>query len=272
MAYIKSKKGQNWLFPPNIEDLIPEDHICFFVEDFVESLDYDNFDMIYDGAGHPAYHLRVLMKILIYGMLSNSRSSRKLAKATRENIIFMYLAEKINPDFRTISRFRKNNLDFVKLAFKKTVEVAVKNNLTDLSFISIDGSTFKANAGSKRYFDKKGIDKLAEAIEKMIEDDIALDELEDQLFEDKEKGLTNINKKDIRKIVREYNSSKDKEKVRKNVENARNELEKHSLKKVSVSDPEARAMQTKKRFSELSYNAQLSVSKDQMMFAKINMM
>ncbi|MFH1439487.1 MAG: hypothetical protein ABIG89_02910 [Candidatus Woesearchaeota archaeon] len=37
--------------------------------------------------------------------------------------------------------------------FKKTVELAAENNIIDLSFISIDGSTFKANAGSKRYFD-----------------------------------------------------------------------------------------------------------------------
>ena len=39
------------------------------------------------------------------------------------------------------------------------------------------------------------------------------------------------------------------------------------MKKVSVSDPESRAMQTKKRFSELSYNAQLSVSKNQIIIA-----
>jgi transposase len=39
------------------------------------------------------------------------------------------------------------------------------------------------------------------------------------------------------------------------------------LKKVSISDPEARAMQTKKRFSELSYNTQISVSKNQIILA-----
>ena len=49
--------------------MIPEDHVCFLVEYFVEKLDYKNFDMIYAGAGHPAYHPRILMKILVYGML-----------------------------------------------------------------------------------------------------------------------------------------------------------------------------------------------------------
>ena len=180
----------------------------------------------------------------------------------------MYLAEKVHPNFRTISRFRKDNADFVKSAFKKTVDIAVKNELTDLSFISIDGSTFKAYAGSKRYFDKKGLDKLDKAIDKMIQDDIALDELEDELFGDNANdGLTGMERKDIKKIVREYNKSKDKKKIKKNIKKAKNELEKYSLKKVSVSDPGCRAMMTKKKFSELSYNAQLTTDKNQIIIA-----
>jgi len=268
MAYIASNKNQNWLIPLNIKEMIPKDHICFLVENFVESLDFTKFDMIYEGAGHPAYHPRIIMKVLIYGMLCKTRSSRKLAKATIENFVFMYLAEKVNPDFRTINRFRAENSEFVKNSFKKTVEMATKNKLIDLSFISIDGSTLKAYAGSKRYFDKKGLYKLDKAIDKMIEEDIALDKLEDELFGDNANdGLTGIDRRDMKKIVREFNKSKDKKKIKKNIKKAKNELEKYSLKKVSISDPEARAMQTKKRYSELSYNAQLSVSRNQIILA-----
>ena len=72
--------------------------------------------MIYEGAGHPAYHPRIIMKIIIQGMLSKERSSRRLASACRENFVFMYLAEKVQPNFRTIARFRKNNSSFVKEA------------------------------------------------------------------------------------------------------------------------------------------------------------
>ena len=269
MAYIQSNKNQNWLLPLNIKDMIPKNHICFLVENFVESLDFTKFDLIYDGAGHPAYHPRIIMKILTYGMLCKTRSSRKLAKATIENFVFMYLSEKVNPDFRTINRFRQNNPKFVKKAFQKTIGLAVKNKIVDLSFISIDGSTFKANAGSKRYFDKKGLDKLGKAIEKMIEEDIALDKLEDELYgkDNANDGLTGIDRRDIKRIVREFNQSEDKKKIKKNIKKAKNELEKYSLKKVSISDPESRAMQTKKRFSELSYNTQLSVSKNQIIVA-----
>jgi len=268
MAYIPSNKNQNWLLPLSIKDLIPKQHICFLVENFVESLDFSKFDMIYEGAGHPAYHPRIIMKILTYGMLCKVRSSRKLAKACIENFIFMYLAEKVNPNFRTVNRFRKDNPEFVKNSFKETVKMASKNKLIDLSFISIDGSTLKAYAGSKRYFDKKALDKLDKAIDKMIQDDIALDELEDELFGDNANdGLTGIDRRDMRRIVRDYNKSKDKKKIKKKIKKAKGELDKYLLKKVSISDSEARAMQTKKRFSELSYNTQLSVSKNQIIVA-----
>ncbi|MFH1327815.1 MAG: IS1182 family transposase [Candidatus Bathyarchaeota archaeon] len=267
MAYIKTSKEQNWLLPPSIRELIPKDHICFLVENYVDELDFSNFDLIYEGAGHPAYHPRIIMKILIYGMLCKTRSSRRLAKATRENFVFMYLAEKVNPDFRTINRFRMEHPEFVKDAFKKTVEIAAKHDLADLSFISIDGSMLKAYAGRKRYFDKNSLDKLDKAIEKMIEEDIALDELEDQLFDDREDGLTGVDRRDLKRIVREYREAEDKHKIKKDIKRAKNELEKYSLEKVSLSDPECRMMQSKKKFAELSYNVQLSTSKNQLLLA-----
>ena len=232
MAYIASNKNQNWLLPLSIKDMIPEDHICFLVEEFAESLDYSNFDMIYDGAGHPAYHPKIIMKILNMGMLLKVRSSRKLSRACRENFVFMYLAEKVCPDFRTIARFRKDNPEFVKDAFKKTVELASENNLADLSFISIDGSMLKANASKKKYFDNKNLDKLDKAIDKMVEEDIKIDELEEELFGDNEEGLTGIDKRDLRRIVRDHRKSENKKKIKKNLKKAKGELEKYCLKKV----------------------------------------
>jgi hypothetical protein len=109
--------------------------------------------------------------------------------------------------------------------------VAVKNKLVDLSFISIDGSTLKAYAGSKLYVDKKVLDKLDKAIDKMVEDDIALDELEDELYGDNANdGLTGIDRRDMKKIVREFNKSNDKKKIKKNIKKAKGELEKYFLK------------------------------------------
>jgi transposase len=267
MAYIASNKNQNWLIPPSIKEIIPKRHICFFVEEFVESLNFSNFDMIYAGAGHPAYHPRILMKTIIMGMLSRIRSSRKLASATRESFIFMYLAEKVNPDFRTMARFRKNNAIFIKDTFKQTVKLASDYKIIDLSFIGIDGSKMKAYASKKQYFNKEMLDKLDKAVDKMIEDDIALDELEEQIFGDKEENLTGMDERDLRKVVHDNFKNKGKQKFKEKIARAREELEQNNLKKVSLSDPESRVMQHAKRYSEPAYNTQFSVSKNQIIVA-----
>ena len=65
MVYIHSFKEQSWLLPPSIEYLIPEDHICILVENLIESLDFSSFDIRYNGLGHPAYHPRILLKLLV---------------------------------------------------------------------------------------------------------------------------------------------------------------------------------------------------------------
>ena len=267
MAYINSYKGQNWLIPHSIKDMIPKGHICFFVEEFVESLNYSTFDMIYAGAGHPAYHPRILMKTIIMGMLSRIRSSRKLASAARESFILMYLAEKVNPDFRTIARFRKDNAAFIKETFKQTVKLASDHKIIDLGFIGIDGSKMKAYASKKQYFDKGMLDKLDKAVDKMLEEDIALDDLEEQIFGDKEEGLTGMDERDLRKVVRDNFKNKDKAKMKQKIAKAKQELEQNNLEKVSLSDPESRVMQHAKRYSEPAYNTQFSVTKNQIIVA-----
>jgi len=260
MAYISSNKDQNWLLPLSIKDMIPKDHICFLVEDFVESLDFSNFDMIYEGAGRPAYHPRIIMKILLQGMLSKERSSRKLACACRENIVFMYLGEKVHPNFRTIARFRKDNASFIKEAFTKTIELASSHNLIDLSLICIDGTTIKANASKKRTIKKEAFNILDKAIERMIEKDIELDELEAKIYGNTEENLTDMDQKDMKRIVEEYKKQKDKNKIKEKLKKVKKEIEHDpAQKKISLTDPESRIMTNKKRNVEPSYNAQFSV-------------
>ncbi len=69
MVFIKSSKNQVWTLPPDIRDLIPPDHICYLVESFVDEIDFSEFEFRYVGSGHPAYHPRIMFKILIQSML-----------------------------------------------------------------------------------------------------------------------------------------------------------------------------------------------------------
>jgi hypothetical protein len=65
IAFIRRLRNQNWLFHPTIADLIEEDHICRLVDDVVENIDFKSIEEKYDGPGSPAYHPKVMMKLLI---------------------------------------------------------------------------------------------------------------------------------------------------------------------------------------------------------------
>lgn len=267
MTYKTSYKDQDWLFPVSIKSMISKEHICFFIEEFVDNLNFSRFDERVEGAGAPAYHPRILMKIILQGMLGKERSSRKLSCACRENVVFMHLSEKTNPDFRTLCRFRRQNVSFIKETFKETLKLASEFDLLDLSFIAIDGTTMKANANKKRVLRREQVENMDLIVDKMIEEDLNRDKI-DELLHDREENITEMDKRDFRKIVAEYRRAKDKTKLKENVSLAKKEIEKdEKVKKVSLTDSESRMMQNKQRVRELSYNVQFSVDKEQMILA-----
>ena len=266
MPFIKSFKNQTWLFPPSIEELIPEDHVCYMVESLIESLDFSVFEIKYDDVGHPAYHPRIILKLLLMGMLDRLRSSRKLARNARENVVYMYLAEKLTPDFRTISDFRKNNPDLIKNVFKHTVTLAKKEGMLDLSHFATDGTKIRANASSRRVFTKEELDFLGHFIDDELEKWAKQDTIEDDFFGEIRGSdqLPKASKKRIKSVVKHYieemkvKEEKFKKSIKSKFEIAQNEFETHEINKVSTTDPESRFMLSKNGNLELSYNAQIT--------------
>jgi len=267
MAYIQSYKDQSWLLPPSIEDLIPEDHICYLVEGLVESMDFQAFDIKYAGAGHPAYHPRVLLKILVMGVMDRVRSSRRLAKNARENIVYIYLSEKLTPDFRTISDFRKDNPELIKETFRYTVELGKQEGLLDLSHLSTDGSKIKANASNKRVLTGEELEFLLRFIDEELEEWAKQDTKENEMFG----GLRGFDqlpgksKKAVQKAaqyyVRKLKERGDifKEEIKDKLERAQDESRESGSKQTSITDPGSRFIKNGKGRIELSYNAQITV-------------
>jgi transposase len=158
--------------PPDIRDLIPPDHICYLVESFVDEIDFSEFEIKYAGSGHPAYHPRIMFKILIQSMLDRVRSSRSIARNVRENIVYMYLAEKLQPDFRTISDFRKENESMISELFKNTVKAANDLGVIGLEQLSIDGSKVKASASRKSAVAKNVLEVIEEYVMNELKKDL----------------------------------------------------------------------------------------------------
>ena len=271
MAYISSNKNQNWLLPLNIKDMIPKDHICFLIEDVVDKLDFSNFDVEYSGAGHPAYHPRIICKILTQSMIDRVRPSRAIARNARENVVFMYLAENLTPDFRTISDFRKDNCQLLKDIFKITVSAAKELGAIGLEQLSIDGSKLKACASNTSTVTKEQLDVIEQYVNTELKEGIEIDKVEDKHFKDCRgyDQLKETDKKKIKSLIAKYCQQIKKgehdrvSEIKDTITGARKELEENELDKVSLTDPESRFMKNKKGKFELSYNPQITTDNKQ---------
>ena len=69
--------------------------------------------------------------------------------------------KKLTPDFKTISDFRKNNVDSIKPVFKEFVFLCKSLDLFGLELVGIDGSKFKAvNSKDKSYFNERKLENI----------------------------------------------------------------------------------------------------------------
>nr|WP_316503063.1 MULTISPECIES: transposase [Paenibacillus] len=96
--------------PMDLEEDIPANHLVRIVNAMVNRLDDATFDAAYPGGGRNSYHPKMLTKVILYAYTQRIYSSRQIAKAVRENIMFMWIAGRQRPDFRTINRFRSERM------------------------------------------------------------------------------------------------------------------------------------------------------------------
>jgi len=123
-----------------------------------------------------------MCKILIQSMLDKVRPSRAIARNVRENIVFMYLAENLQPDFRTISDFRKENEKLIAEVFKNTVKTAKDLGALGLEQLSIDGSMVKASASKNSEVMEDVLRVIGEYVNNESKKGIEVDIIEDEHF------------------------------------------------------------------------------------------
>jgi transposase len=111
MGFVQGEgRTQGTLFPVTLEELIPDDHVCRVIDEFVDRLDMAGLGFERAEAaetGRPGYDPRDLLKLYLYGYLQQIRSSRGLELECRRNIELMWLLGRLAPDRKTIAEFRR---------------------------------------------------------------------------------------------------------------------------------------------------------------------
>ena len=139
--------GQPSLLPADLEELIPEDHLVRTVHQAIEQIDLSILYKQYEGGGTSSYHPKMMLKVLVYGYAEKLYSSRKIAKALRENVNFMWLSGQSRPDFRTINRFRGEVMkEIIGEVFASVLELLIEQGHVKLEDYYVDGSKLEANA------------------------------------------------------------------------------------------------------------------------------
>ena len=264
---------QDLLLPPSLRDWLPENHLAYFVSDLIDQLDLSAIEGYYEQEerGYPPYHPRMMTKILVYGYCVGVFSSRKLEKHLQEDVAFRVLAAGNEPDFRTISDFRKLHLAALEGLFQQVLRMTLELGAMKLGRVAIDGSKVKANASKHKAMSyrrmKEDEKRLREEVRRLLERAEAIDAAEDAEYGRGNRGdelPAELGRREerLRRIREAKRALEERARAEAQAEGKDREepikVKPEATAQYNFTDPESRIMKGPDTFVQ-GYNAQIAV-------------
>lgn len=147
------------ILPLDIEMKLQANDIAFHVHNLVESIPYEAFAPFLRNEGCPAYHPRMMLKIILCAYTQSVFSGRKIEALLKDSLRMMWLAQGYEPSYRTINRFRvhKDMKELLRQCFVQFRCQLVETKQIDNEAIFIDGTKIEANANKFTFVWKKAI-------------------------------------------------------------------------------------------------------------------
>lgn len=180
--------GQQLLLPPDLRDWLPQNHLAAFVSDVVDALDLTAILSAYEGEyrGQPPYHPVMLVKLLVYAYCTGKPSSRKIEKATYEDVAYRVLSGDSHPDHDTIAHFRQAHLESLAALFVDVLKLCEQAGLVKLGHVALDGTKVKANASKHKAMSyermSKAEQRLEDEVRSLLEQAASVDAAEDAKY------------------------------------------------------------------------------------------
>lgn len=252
MPYIKTFDRYQMMFC-SWDSFVDEHSIARIIDAFVNSLnlvDYGVKEVAVEG--RPSYDPKGLYKLFIYGNRKGIRSSRKLQESCSVNIEVKWMLGGVEPDFRTISDFRKNNIGSLKKIFhefNRRISGAI-----EWSFTSIDGSKFLANNSKDNNFTKNKLDDRIKWLNAHTDEYLRiLAEMDEK--EDLDEEIDSLTRESIESRLEEA-----RERLAR-YEEYQKLMEETGASQLSLTDADARLMKNKNGFA-VAYNPQTAVDSE----------
>jgi transposase len=135
-----------FLFPPSVDEWLPQRHLARYVVEVVEGLDVSEMVRSYRGSGSASYHPAMLLSLLIYGYATKVFSSRAIERASYDSVAFRFIAANEHPDHDTIASFRRRFLPQIEALFVEVLKLARTMGMLKLGTVALDGTKIHANA------------------------------------------------------------------------------------------------------------------------------
>jgi len=261
---------QDLLLPPSLCDWLPKDHLAYFVSDVVDQLDLSGIESAYEAEdrGQPPYHPRMMTKILIYGYCVGVFSSRRIQKKLTEDVGFRVLAAGNEPDFRTISDFRKQHLAGLQALFDQVLQISLQAGTMRLGRVVVDGSKVKANASKHKAMSygrmQEDEKRLTDEVRRLLAQAEATDAEEDARYGADRRGdelPAELARRETRlqKIQQAKRALEERARAQaKSKGQAEKKAQPKAKMQYNFTDPESRIMPGAEGFVQ-AYNAQIAV-------------
>ena len=164
--------AQMLLLPPNMRHWLAEDHLAYFILDVVGELDLSEIYQAYDGTkgGQPPFEPRMMVGLLLYAYCVGLVSSRKIEKATYEQIPFRVLTADQHPDHDTVAEFRRRHITALANLFVQVLQLCRAAGLVKLGHVALDGTKMRANASKHKAMSYGRMDTKIAELEQKIRD------------------------------------------------------------------------------------------------------
>jgi len=257
-------QDQMWLFPPSIEELIPQNHIVRTINTAINGMNLSNILRAYKGGGTSSYHPQMLLKVLIYAYTQKIYSSRNISKALRENVNFMWIAGNNRPDFRTINRFRsiilKENIEKV---FASVLELLFEKKFIKFENYFLDGTKIEADANKYSFVWGKSTKQYKERLQKQVRElldkidvinDKENDEYGDSDLEELGEGVE-VTAEELEKTIRRINEGLSENEKDEDVEQDLKKLEEDMLPRLKKYEEHEKILGKRNSFSKTDHDA-----------------
>lgn len=248
--FLPYSPDQAYLLPPNVKDVLGENHLALFVHRVVERLDLNEFLQAYGEEGGALYAPELMLKVWLYAYTLGVTSARRLEQRIREDLGFRYLAGGAAPDNWALSAFRRRHARGINDVFTQVLEWARGMGMASLGHVAIDSTRVRGAASRERMDSETKLRRERARLRRQIRRWQQACSAEDP----DENAGTEVKIAELERRL---------EQIPRRLQ----QLRKSGLRQISRRDPDSRFLRSREGW-QLGYSAEMAVSEDHLIVAQ----